>query len=258
MWKAVAGADTCPELEMRRPSDRRTRDGTCPNLQSHSKGAARLAVAGMAAAVVALAGLAVWSAIVTQNGASGLSKAGVQTSGHLRAVQALSLVDTQTDALEAGIQPRRMQKLRNAQRILNDSIAKMEQGAVADATRSQGAPGRSCGARARDRAVPRGSAQWKRRAHRGDRRQRMEETMQTLQLLLNDLASDPSHLLTTRLDAVTATERTVRRTAFVLLPLGLVFVGVCAWMLRTYRRRSESVIREALETTTHKRHSRTN
>ena len=57
----------------------------------------------MSLAVVSLGALSVWAAIVTQNGAQGLSRAGVQTSGHLRAVQALSLVDTTTDELEKAI-----------------------------------------------------------------------------------------------------------------------------------------------------------
>jgi hypothetical protein len=57
-----------------------------PNVTSPSRLVARLAVVGMALAVVALGSLAVWAAVVSQNGAQGLSRAGVQTSGHLRAV----------------------------------------------------------------------------------------------------------------------------------------------------------------------------
>ena len=76
---------------------------------------ARIAVAGMFLAVLALGTLAVWSSIVTQNGAAGLSGAGVQTSGHLRAIQALSLINSSTDALEAGPNPVHLKKLRNAQ-----------------------------------------------------------------------------------------------------------------------------------------------
>ena len=49
----------------------------------------------------------------------------------------------------------------------------------------------------------------------------MENIMGELQVLLNDLDPDPSQLLTTQLASVTATERTVRATAFVLIPLGL-------------------------------------
>jgi hypothetical protein len=64
------------------------------NPASPPKLIARLAVVGMALAVVALGGLAVWAAVVVQNGAHGLSRAGVQTSGHLRAVQEVSVLDT--------------------------------------------------------------------------------------------------------------------------------------------------------------------
>ena len=73
--------------------------------------------------------------------------------------------------------------------------------------------------------------------------------MAELQVLLNDLDSDPSQLLATKLASVTATERTVRATAFVLIPLGLGGVAACAWLLSLYRRRSEATMRAALDTT---------
>jgi diguanylate cyclase (GGDEF)-like protein len=66
---------------------------------------------------------------------------------------------------------------------------------------------------------------------------------------LNDLDSDPSQLLRTKLDEVTDSEHAVRGTAFVLVPLGLIGVVVCGWMLTMYRRRSEATMREALEIT---------
>jgi diguanylate cyclase (GGDEF)-like protein len=69
-------------------------------------------------------------------------------------------------------------------------------------------------------------------------------------VLLNDLAADPSRLLATELASVTATERTVRATAFVLIPLGLGGVAACGWLLSLYRRRSEATMRAALITTT--------
>ena len=102
---------------------------------SSSKLFARIAVAGMSLAVVALGALAVWAAIVTQNGADELSRAGVQTSGHLRAVQALSLIDTSTDALEEEIVPVHLAKLRNAQKVLDDALDRMESGGVLEASR---------------------------------------------------------------------------------------------------------------------------
>ena len=77
----------------------------------------------------------------------------------------------------------------------------------------------------------------------------MENTMAELQLLLNDLDADPSRLLATKLDSVTASEHAVRRTAFVLIPLGLGGVAACGWLLSLYRRRSEASMRAALDTT---------
>lgn len=60
----------------------------------------RLAVAGMAVALLALGALAVWTAIVSQDRAARLSSAGVQTSGHLRATQALGQLDSYADSME--------------------------------------------------------------------------------------------------------------------------------------------------------------
>jgi diguanylate cyclase (GGDEF)-like protein len=67
--------------------------------------------------------------------------------------------------------------------------------------------------------------------------------------LLNDLDVDPSRLLVTKLDSVTAAERTVRATAFVLIPLGLGGVAACGWLLSLYRRRSEATMLAAIDTT---------
>ena len=88
----------------------------------------------MSVAVLALGALAVWAAIVTQNGAAGLSRAGVQTSGHLRAVQALSLLDTRPTRSRSGIVPSELAKLRNAQRVLDDALDRMENGGVREAS----------------------------------------------------------------------------------------------------------------------------
>jgi diguanylate cyclase (GGDEF)-like protein len=73
----------------------------------------------------------------------------------------------------------------------------------------------------------------------------MEEIVEELEVLLNDSKSDPAVLLGRKLDAVTATGATVRNTALVLAPLGLVGVAACALLLRIYRRRSETMMREA-------------
>jgi diguanylate cyclase (GGDEF)-like protein len=212
-----------------------------------SKLLARIAVAGMSLAVLALGALAVWAAIVTQNGADGLSRAGVQTSGHLRAVQALSLLDTQADTLEEEVVPREVEKLRGAQRVLDDALHRMEHGDVREAGEIA------------DRALPvvqrlkpavdrfldrRPGVGVSESAEDG-----LEEVLTQLFVLLNDLDADPSQLLTTKLEAVTATERTVRTTAIVLIPLGLGGVAACAWLLSLYRRRAEATMLAALATT---------
>src|SRR5688572_21162425 len=101
---------------------------------SRSSFGEHFALTGMALATVALGALALWAAVVTQNGATGLSRAGVQTSGHLRAVQGLSKVDTQTDALEDGIEPQLLTDLRIAQGVLDEALDRMEFGEVREAT----------------------------------------------------------------------------------------------------------------------------
>jgi diguanylate cyclase (GGDEF)-like protein len=204
---------------------------------------ARLGVLGMSLAVVALGVLAVWAAIVTQNGADGLTQAGVQTSGHLRAVQALSTIDTQTDILEEEEDAGALRRLRRAQNVLDGALARMDSGEVQEARRIAGEAKPLVGQlRA---AVERFLAD----DAEEEAEEALEEVMSELQVLLNDLDDDPSGLLRTKLDDVTESEHAVRGTAFVLVPLGLVGVATCAWLLTVYRRRSEATMREALELT---------
>jgi diguanylate cyclase (GGDEF)-like protein len=210
---------------------------------------ARIAVAGMSVAVLALGGLAIWAAIVTQNGAHGLSQAGVQTSGHLRAVQAVGMLDTSSDALEQRIVPTELAKLRRAQRVLDDALARMKHGGVRQA-RVIADQAKPIMRRLKPRierflARPPG---YDSDGSTGPEKA-MEDTMAELQVLLNDLGTDPSRLLATKLESVTASERTVRRTAFVLIPLGLAGVAACGWLLSSYRRRSEATMRAAFEMT---------
>jgi two-component system cell cycle response regulator len=205
----------------------------------------------MSIAVVALGALAVWAAIVTQNGATGLSRAGVQTSGHLRAVQALSLIDTTSDNLEKQIIPSELAKLRRAQHVLDDALERMENGGVAEASRIA------------DEAKPM-MAQLKPAIEAflarppgydssgtSGTEEKMENIMGDLQALLNDLDPDPSRLLTAKLDSVTASEHAVRATALVLIPLGLGCVAACGWLLRLYRRRSQAAMLTFIDATAH-------
>ena len=217
-----------------------------PNPSAPSKNLARVAVVGISLAVVALGSLSMWAAIVAQNGADGLSRAGVQTSGHLRAVQALSLIDTSTDALEERIVPADLRRLRSAQVVLDEALDRMESGGVIEARRLAGRAQpivqRLKPAIERFLAKPPGFDS----DGSSGAEEEMENIMSELSVLLNDLDSDPSQLLVTQLASVTATERTVRLTAFVLIPLGLSGVAACAWLLSLYRRRAEATMRGSL------------
>ena len=210
---------------------------------------ARIAVAGMSLAVVALGSLAVWAAIVTQNDAHGLSQAGVQTSGHLRAVQALSLLDTSSDTLEEEVVPGKLAKLRHSQRVLDDALERMENGDVRAATRIavQARPIVARLTPAVDRFLtraPEGDGEATTRSEES-----LEDVITQLQVLLNDLDADPSALLESKLESAVDSERTVHATAFALIPLGLGSAVACAWLLSLYRRRSEASMLSAIDTT---------
>jgi diguanylate cyclase (GGDEF)-like protein len=210
---------------------------------------ARIAIGGMSLAVLALGALAVWAAIVTQNGAQGLSRAGVQTSGHLRATQALSIIDTSSDNLEKEIIPSELRKLRRAQRVLDDALGRMQHGGVREASRIAD-EARPLMAQLKP-AIQEFLARPPGYDSNGNSgaEERMENVMGRLQEVLNDLDPDPSQLLTTQLEDVTATEHTVRGTAFVLIPLGLGGVAACGWLLGLYRRRSEAAMRVSIDAT---------
>jgi diguanylate cyclase (GGDEF)-like protein len=205
----------------------------------------------MSLAVIALGALAVWAAIVTQNGAQELSRAGIQTSGHLRAIQALSQIDSSVDALEERRVPGEVANVRAAQAILDESIERMAGGGVAEtrsvATRSEPIVRRLTPAVEEFLTGPPVSNKPGASGLEND----IEDILGELQVVLNDLDSDPSEALTTQLDSVTSSERTVRGVALVLVPLGLAGVGMCGWLLTVYRRRSEAMMRSAVDTSAH-------
>jgi two-component system, cell cycle response regulator len=207
----------------------------------------RLAVAGMSLAVLGLGALALWAAIATQDGAAALTSGGVQTTGHLRAVQGLSMIDTTTDALEDDIDDdASLAELRKAQRALDEGLKRMASGGVPETARI----GRAGQPLEQDlaAAVERFLATSRRDDEAAEGAEdAMEEVIEDLALLVHDMDSDPSARLTNELDTLTASLRAVRGTALVLAPLGLVFVAVAAWLMRAYRRRSEQAMRDALE-----------
>jgi diguanylate cyclase (GGDEF)-like protein len=206
----------------------------------------------MLVAILALGLLAFWATILTQERMHGLSRAGIQTSGHLRAVQALGQIDTHTDLLEHGLEPTIVADLRNAQLVLGDSLRRMQNRSVV----------------ARERRLAREAQPEVRRlwpaidafldaVRSGDEaailatEDRMQQITDALQLRFNDVRFDPSQVLHQEAAAAAANERTVHGVALVLIPLGLLSVALCAWQLRAFRRRSEGAMRAALDRSAH-------
>jgi signal transduction histidine kinase len=198
-----------------------------------------LAVGGMLAAVIALGALAVWANVLAQGHVAGLSRAGDQTAGHLRATQALGQIDTHTDLLEDGIDPPVLAKLRQAQRLLHESLRRMQASGGVEwerrLARDAGPDVRRLGPAIEDflAAVGTGDAQVA-------AEERMEIILDELQLNFNDVSSDPSQLLNEETAGAAADSRRIYTASYVLIPLALAFMALCAWQLRTFRRRSEA------------------
>ena len=76
--------------------------------------------------------------------------------------------------------------------------------------------------------------------------EQMETILDGLQLSFNDVSADPSQLLNEEARDAAADDRTIDIASFILIPLALVFMALCAWQLRAFRRRSEAE-RELLE-----------
>ncbi|HEX8631451.1 MAG TPA: HD domain-containing phosphohydrolase [Catenuloplanes sp.] len=213
----------------------------------------RVTVIGMSLAVLALGGLAVWSAYVAQGEARGLARAGVQITGQLGTVQALYVIRMESDALEDEFTDAGVARLRTAVREMPANLARMESGDSAEATRVARTATplaiRLAPAVERFLADPKGDIRY--RGDDGDdtAEDAMEEIIAELELLLNDSGSDPAQLLNGKLARVTAAGQTVGRAAAVLVPVGLGGVLVCGWLMRVYRRRSEATMRAALEAT---------
>jgi diguanylate cyclase (GGDEF)-like protein len=214
--------------------------------------AVRVAVAGMSVAVVALGALAVWSTYVTQRESDRLTGIGVQTTGQLRAVQALSAMRIELTALEDdGVTNDRLARLRTAQRILPGALTRMELGDAPEPIQiaRQARPLAQQLDPAIERLLtdPHGDILYKGEFDDDTAEDAVEALMGALDGLLGNSESDPAELLGEKLRRVTDTSDTVRRTALILVPLGLGGVAACAWLLRLYRRRSEATLRDAIE-----------
>lgn len=214
---------------------------------------ARVTVAAMSLAVLALGGLAVWSAYVTKHEAAGLASSGVQITGQLEALQALYVVRIETDELEEEFSDARVARLRAAVSSLPGQLARMRAGHSPEAVRvaeaadplvSQLGP-----AIERFLADPKGDIRY----HGDDGDDAAEDAMESIieetERLLNDSGSDPARLLADRLSNANEAGHTVGRAAAVLIPLGIGGVTVCAWLLRLHRRRAEAFTRLAMEST---------
>jgi hypothetical protein len=68
----------------------------------------------------------------------------------------------------------------------------------------------------------------------------LQDILDGLQLRFNDIRRDPSRSLEEETAAAAAGNRAIDRAAIVLIPLALLFVGLCGWLLTTSRKRAES------------------
>ena len=89
----------------------------------------------MLVAVMALGGVALWSARVTQREAHGLARVGTQMTGQLRALQALHVIRDETDELTEDYSQERLDRLRAAERVLAPALARMRDGDHLEAVR---------------------------------------------------------------------------------------------------------------------------
>lgn len=206
-------------------------------------------IGAMALILVALGALAFWATFSMQEHARALSRAGVQTSGHLRAVQALGQIDTHTDLLEDGINKRVLLDLRSAEQVLLDSLDRMQLSDVAVEERALATWAKP---EIERRLLP-SVETFVDAVRAGDEdavavaEERTEDIVEGLQLRLNDIAYDPSQLLKEEAAAASVAENKLHRAAFVLVPLGLASVTLCAWQLVLYRGRWQATARAALE-----------
>ena len=228
---------------------------TSPSGRTDRNVIVRSAMLGMVLAVVGLGGTAFWSTSVMQNQASDLAQAGSQTRGQLEALQALGTIRIQTNALEDGVTPERTAELTAARQQLPAGLAEMTVGSNAKAT--EVAQRAIPIARKLDPAIdrylndPLGDVRYHGEDDGDDASEDAMDAMGTeLEQLLNSSDSDPSDVISSLLGQITGSERAVRQTTYVLVPLGLLALAVCGWLLVTLRRRSDLALRTTIETTT--------
>jgi diguanylate cyclase (GGDEF)-like protein/PAS domain S-box-containing protein len=208
-----------------------------------SRVAVRLVVAVMALAVGGLGGVAVWSAVIMQNEASALASTSAQAGGQLLALQSLSTIRIQTNAMEDGITEERMAALHGARQALPIALGAMERGNAAEATVARKAKPLAVQL---DKAVetylndPLGDIRYEGDDDGDDTSEdAMDAAVVKIEGMLNGRDINPSFAVSGMLADVTSAESTIRATATVLVPLGLMSAAASAWLLSRLRRRAE-------------------
>ena len=214
----------------------------------HQRTVTRFAIAGMGLALLLLGGLAVWSTFGSERRTHALTQAGIQTAGHLHAAQALGQIDTHTDLLETGIDQDVLVQLRTAQTVLHSALHRMEHQSVVPSERRLAADSRD---EVRDLmpaiavyldAVASGKAAAMLRAE-----EHMEDILDGLQLRFDDVSDGTAEALEEESAAAQAAGAQIKNATLVLVPLGFLFVALCGWQMRVYRRRSEASMLATLD-----------
>jgi diguanylate cyclase (GGDEF)-like protein len=210
-------------------------------------------VVGMSLAVLALGGLAAWSALVTTREAAALADTGVQINGQLGAVQSLHVIRMESARLEDGYTEDGVMRLRAAIEAIPADLELMGAGDSIETARVAG-QAKPVAAKLGPvveawLADPRGDVLYRGEDDDDTSEVAMEEVVSELDRLLSDSEADPAQLLAGKLERVTEAGQAVSRAAGVLVPLGLAGVVVCGWLLRVYRRRSEATMQVALDAT---------
>jgi signal transduction histidine kinase len=217
-----------------------------PRLAS-SRVVSRVAIGGVLLAILTMATLRVGANLVAQQHTRAVSRAGVQTSGHLRAVQALGQIARYADELEDGVDPAVAADLRVAQRVLRTSLARMQRDSVVAWERRLGRdaePDRRRLTAAVDAFLASPRADGARRA--GDEpvggvaEADLANILSPMLQRFNDLRRDPFGPLQQETAAAAHADRVIDRIAIVLLPLMLLFVAFCGWLLTRSRRAAEA------------------
>ena len=209
----------------------------------------RLAIAGMSLVFVLFGSLAVWATRDSASHTEALTRAGLQASGHLLALQALGEIDTKTDLLEDRPGDKRIvAQLASAQSVLWDALDRMESNSAVPAERRLAITSRD-EVRELGPAVDTFVAATRSGDPVATRRADtvMDDLLNVLQGGFDDVNDGPAQKLVAESGAAASAQARVENAGLVLVPLGVLFVGLCGWQLRTYRRRSDDAMLATLD-----------